>query len=85
MEKKPIQLIYQWFFNERLTLYRIYLLAALQGAMYLIVPLGIQGIITYTMAGRFSASLILIAIITKMCIRDRSSVFSGDQHASWFG
>lgn len=68
MEKKPIQLIYQWFFNERLTLYRIYALAALQGAMYLIVPLGIQGIITYTMAGRFSASLILIAIITILAV-----------------
>lgn len=68
MEKSPIKLIYRWFFNERITLYRIYLLAALQGAMYLIVPLGIQGIITYTMAGRFSASLILLALITILAV-----------------
>jgi len=68
MEQSPVKLIYKWFFNERITLYRIYLLAALQGAMYLIVPLGIQGIITYTMAGRFSASLILLAIITILAV-----------------
>lgn len=68
MEKSPIKLIYRWFYIERITLYRIYLLAALQGAMYLIVPLGIQGIITYTMAGRFSASLILLALITILAV-----------------
>lgn len=65
---KPIQLIYKWFYNERETLYRIYLLATLQGAMYLIIPLGIQGIITYTMAGQFSASLILLAGITILAV-----------------
>lgn len=64
----PVKLIYKWFFNERQTLYRIYFLAGLQGLMYILVPLGIQGIITYTMAGRFSASLILLAVITILAV-----------------
>ncbi len=37
--------------------YNIYALAALQGLLYVTIPLTIQGIITYTMAGRFSASM----------------------------
>lgn len=69
---KPVQLIYKWFFNERETLYRIYGLTALQGAMYLVIPLGIQGIITYTMAGQFSASLVMLAAITVLAV-----LFSG--------
>ena len=64
----PIKLIYQWFYNERTTLYRIYLLSVLQGLVYLLIPLGVQGIITYTMAGRFSASLVLLAIITILAV-----------------
>jgi len=72
MKMKPVQLIYKWFFNERETLYRIYGLTALQGAMYLVIPLGIQGIITYTMAGQFSASLVMLAAITVLAV-----LFSG--------
>ncbi len=64
----PIKLIYQWFYNERTTLYRIYLLSVLQGLVYLLIPLGVQGIITYTMSGRFSASLVLLALITILAV-----------------
>ena len=43
---------------------QIYLLALLQGVFYLAVPLGIQAILTYTMAGELSASLIVLCSIT---------------------
>lgn len=64
----PVKLIYKWFYNERVTLYQIYFLSALQAAVYLAIPLGIQGIITYTMAGRFSASLLLLILITILAV-----------------
>lgn len=57
-------LIYRWLGNERSVIYKIYLLALLQGVLYISLPLGIQGIITYTMAGKFTASLILLSLIT---------------------
>ncbi len=60
---KP-QLLYKWLLKERIIIYKIYLLAILQGLMYLSIPLGIQGIVTYIMAGSFSASLILLSCIT---------------------
>ncbi len=60
---KP-QLLFKWLFKERIIIYKIYLLAILQGLMYLAIPLGIQGIVTYIMAGSFSASLILLSLIT---------------------
>lgn len=43
---------------------QIYLLALLQGSFYIIVPLGIQAILTYTMAGKLSASLLALCFIT---------------------
>ena len=58
------ELLTKWLYKERHIVFRIYLLALLQAMMYLVITLGIQGIITYTMAGRFSASLILISVIT---------------------
>ncbi len=58
------QLLFKWLFKERTIIYKIYLLAILQGLMYLAIPLGIQGIVTYIMAGRFSASLILLSSVT---------------------
>lgn len=58
------QLLFKWLFRERTIIYKIYLLAILQGLMYLAIPLGIQGIVTYIMAGSFSASLILLSCIT---------------------
>jgi membrane fusion protein, adhesin transport system len=58
--KKLLQLVSPEFANMR----NIYLLAGLQGIFYLAVPLGVQSIITYTMAGQFSASLLLLAILT---------------------
>ncbi len=57
-------LLFRWLFNERGIVYKIYLLALLQGLMYLAIPLGIQGIVTYIMAGSFSASLILLSCVT---------------------
>ncbi|MBK6833368.1 MAG: hypothetical protein IPG89_03455 [Bacteroidetes bacterium] len=43
---------------------QIYLLSILQGIFYLMVPLGIQAIVTYTMAGEMSSSLILLCCLT---------------------
>ncbi|MBA3681642.1 MAG: HlyD family efflux transporter periplasmic adaptor subunit [Bacteroidetes bacterium] len=57
-------LLFKWLFKERAIIYKIYFLAILQGLMYLAIPLGIQGIITYIMAGSFSASLILLSVVT---------------------
>jgi multidrug efflux pump subunit AcrA (membrane-fusion protein) len=50
--------------NEKEVVYKIYLLVLLQGVIYAAIPLSLQGIITYTMAGRFSASLILLCAVT---------------------
>ena len=47
---------------------QIYLLALLQGAFYLSVPMGIQSVVTYTMAGRPSASLLLLSILTIVAV-----------------
>lgn len=58
------KLLFKWLFNERAIIGKIYFLALLQGLMYLAIPLGIQGVITYIMAGSFSASLILLSFIT---------------------
>ena len=63
---KP-QLLFKWLLKERAIVAKIYLLAILQGLMYLAIPLGIQGIVTYIMAGSFSASLILLSSIT-ICV-----------------
>ena len=57
-------LLFKWLWKEKEIVFKIYLLAILQGLMYLSIPLGIQGVITYIMAGRFSASLILLSSIT---------------------
>ncbi|MEI6020792.1 MAG: hypothetical protein WCR21_06650, partial [Bacteroidota bacterium] len=61
---KKSALLFKWLFTQRAIIYKIYLLALLQGVMYLAIPLGIQGIVTYIMAGSFSASLILLSSIT---------------------
>jgi multidrug resistance efflux pump len=47
---------------------QIYILAILQGIFYLMVPLGIQAIVTYTMAGEMSSSLILLSILTILSV-----------------
>ena len=64
MRKNKSKLLFTWLYNERTVISRIYLLALLQGLMYLAIPLGIQGVVTYIMAGSFSASLILLSSIT---------------------
>lgn len=61
---KKSTLLFKWLFKERSIIYKIYLLALLQGFMFLAIPLCIQGIITYTMAGSFSASLVLLSCVT---------------------
>jgi multidrug resistance efflux pump len=58
------KLLFKWLSNEKAIVYKIYLLALLQGVMYLAIPLGIQGVVTYIMAGSFSASLILLSSVT---------------------
>jgi len=58
------KLLFTWLGREKKVIYHIYALALLQGALYITIPLTIQGIITYTMAGRFSASLTLLSLLT---------------------
>lgn len=58
------RLLFRWLAKEKDSVYKIYLLAFLQGALYISIPLTIQGIITYTMAGRFTASLFLLSFVT---------------------
>lgn len=57
-------LLFKWLSREKKVVYNIYALALLQGALYVTIPLTIQGIITYTMAGKFSASLVLLSLVT---------------------
>ena len=58
------KLLFRWLKKEKGYIYKIYALAALQGAVYLVIPLSVQGIITYTMAGKFSASLLFLSLAT---------------------
>lgn len=64
MINEKTKLLFKWLSREKKVVYNIYALALLQGALYVTIPLTIQGIITYTMAGRFSASLILLSLLT---------------------
>ena len=64
MEKKKAKLLFTWLSNEKTILSKVYTLAFLQGIMYIAIPVGIQGVVTYIMAGSFSASLILLCSIT---------------------
>jgi membrane fusion protein, adhesin transport system len=64
MDKNKAKLLYKWLSNEKAILSKVYTLALLQGVMYIIIPIGIQGVVTYIMAGSFSASLILLCTIT---------------------
>ena len=65
---KRSSLLFRWLFNERSIIGKIYILAILQGAMYLIIPLGIQGVVTFIMAGSMSASLFLLCGIVIVAV-----------------
>ncbi len=62
------KMLFRWMFNERSIISKIYLLALLQGVMYLAIPLGIQGVVTFIMAGSFSASLLLLCTIIVLAV-----------------
>jgi len=64
MINEKTRLLFRWLSREKKVVYNIYALALVQGALYVSIPLTIQGIITYTMAGRFSASLVLLSLLT---------------------
>jgi len=66
MMNEKTRLLFKWLSREKKVVYNIYGLALLQGALYITIPLTIQGIITYTMAGRFSSSLALLSFLTIM-------------------
>ena len=59
---------FKWLMLERKVLLQIYLLVGLEGLMYLGITLGLQTIITYTTAGQFSASLILLCTLTVISV-----------------
>ena len=50
MINEKTKLLFKWLSREKKVIYNIYGLALLQGALYITIPLTIQGIITYTMA-----------------------------------
>ena len=54
----------KWLYRERRIISDIYGLAVVQGLMYLSIPLLIQGVMTYVMAGKFSASLFVLCLAT---------------------
>jgi adhesin transport system membrane fusion protein len=60
--------ISKWLFAERKAFSQIYLLSGLQALMYAGITLGVQSIITYTMAGRMSASLVLLCLLTVISV-----------------
>ena len=60
---KKSKLLFVWLSKEKEIVAKIYILALFQGLLYFLLPLGIQGIVTFTMAGRFSASLVLLSIV----------------------
>lgn len=63
--KRPVRRLGRFLDNERQLLYLILFYAALYGAIGLILPLGIQAIVNFTLAGRVSASwVVLIIVIT---------------------
>ena len=57
-----------WLWKERRGIQRVYLMAVLQSLLYIGLPLCIQGVITYTMAGHFSASLVLLSLVAVVFI-----------------
>lgn len=61
-------LLIKWLVKEKSIIFKIYLLSLVQGLMYLALPLGIQAIITYVMAGRFTASLVVLCSLTIIAI-----------------
>lgn len=63
--KRPVRRLGRFLDNERQLLYLILFYAAVYGAIGLILPLGIQAIINFILAGRVSASwVVLIIVIT---------------------
>lgn len=60
--------ITKWLFTERKAFSQIYVLSGLQALMYAGITLGVQSIITYTMAGRMSASLIVLCVLTVVSV-----------------
>ena len=65
---KRSTLLFRWLLNERSIIGKIYILALLQGAMYMVIPLGIQGVVTFIMAGSMSASLFLLCSIVVLAV-----------------
>lgn len=62
--KKLLKLLHPF----RGKLNQIYILAILQSVFYLLIPLGVQAIVTYSMIGKMSASLILLCSLTIIAV-----------------
>ncbi|MCU0360444.1 MAG: HlyD family efflux transporter periplasmic adaptor subunit [Bacteroidia bacterium] len=63
-----LQKIFKWLFSEGRAFSQIYLLSGLQALMYLGITLGVQSIITYTMIGTVSTSLVLLCLLTLISV-----------------
>lgn len=61
---QKVKVLLAWLHRERKIISGIYGLATIQGLLYLTIPLLIQGVVTYTMAGKSSASLVLLCTAT---------------------
>lgn len=63
-----LQKILQWLFAQRKAFVQIYVLSGLQALLYAGITLGVQSVITYTMAGRVSTSLVLLCLLTVLSV-----------------
>ncbi len=62
------KLLFTWLYTERKVIRSIYALSFVQGLMYLMIPLGIQAIVTFVMAGSFSTSLVVLCVLTTILV-----------------
>lgn len=65
---KKLRMLFRWLMLEKRLILKIYLLAIIQALMYISIPLSIQGVYTFIMAGQFSASLVLLSTVTILLI-----------------
>ena len=58
------KLMFTWLLREKKFLYKVYLLALVQGGFYTLLTVCMQSIVQYNLTGSFSASLVLLCTLT---------------------
>jgi ABC-type bacteriocin/lantibiotic exporter with double-glycine peptidase domain len=67
-ENRPLKLIFDIVRQERRNIKYLYVYAIFSGLISLAIPLGIQTIIGYVMAGRLNTSWFLLSVIITFCV-----------------